>query len=81
MRRPLAVVALVAAFTSTVVCSQAQNPSPRLEPNGIEGWSLRAEPAKVTGSQICWKGAAEHRSLALGLLLGCFILNDVPMLH
>ena len=33
MRRPLAVVALVAAFIPTVVCSRAQNPSPRLELN------------------------------------------------
>jgi len=31
MRRPLAVVALVAAFTPTIFCAWAQNPSPRLE--------------------------------------------------
>ena len=33
MRRPLAVVALVAGFTLTSACSLAQNPSPRLELN------------------------------------------------
>ena len=58
-----------------------QRQSNRSKPNEIEGWSLHAEPVTLAGSQICWEGAAEHRSLALGLLLGCFILNDVPMLH
>jgi hypothetical protein len=47
----------------------------------LKGWSLRAELASMTCPRICREGAAEHRSLALGLLLGCFILNDVPMLH
>jgi hypothetical protein len=53
----------------------------RDKPNGIEGWSLCTEQAKVTGSQIRWKGATEHGSLALGLLPGCFILKYVTMLH
>jgi len=43
MRRPLAVVALVAAFTSTAVCSRAQNPSPRLELNRT-GETIVLEP-------------------------------------
>ena len=43
MRRPLAVVALVAVLTSTVVCSRAQNPSPRLELNRT-GETIVLEP-------------------------------------
>jgi hypothetical protein len=53
----------------------------RDEPNGIGGWSLCTEQAIASGSQKRRKGATEHWSLALGLLLGCLILKYVPMLH
>ena len=43
MRRPLAVVVLVSAFTSTVVCSRAQNPPLRLELNRT-GETIVLEP-------------------------------------